>query len=152
VNNRNLNYFLYFFWHFSDNFYWNLNLFYYLYDFLLYYYFFLYSFNFFYLLNYFLYSHNFFDNLWDLDNSLYCLIDDDWFLHDSINYLITNLNMIVNLLCSYYFDLRYNFFYNFLNFDYFWNLYFLLDNFLYNNWNLSDYLSYFLGGNYFFNN
>ncbi len=96
-------------------------------------------------------SHNFFNNLWHFHNSFNSLDDWNWSLDNSINWFISNLNMVIDLLGSYNLNLWDYLFNNFFNLDNFRNLDNSVDNLFYNYWDLFDNFNYSFSWNNFFN-
>jgi hypothetical protein len=152
MDNWNLYYLFDFSWNLSYHLYWNLyfpdNLF----NNFLNYYFLNYSFNFLNLLYNSFDCNHFLNNLRNLNNSFNCLYYRYWFFDNSIHDFVSNLYVIINLLCSDNFLLRNNYFYNFLDLDDFWHLNYSLYYLLNDDWNFLNYLYYSLCGNDFFNN
>lgn len=123
-------------WYLSNDLDRNLNLPNYLFNNLLNSYFLNNSFNLFNLLNYAFYYHDFLYYLWHFNNSFNCLNDRYRLFNYSINYLVSNFNMIVNLLCCYNLFLWHNYFHDFLYLDDFWYFNNSVNNLLYNIRNL----------------
>ncbi len=81
-----------------------------------------------------------FDDLWNLYNLLYSLDDWDGFLDDSIDYLIPDLNVVLDLFGGSVLDLRDYLFNNFLDLNDLRDLDYSLYQFLHNHRNLNDLL------------
>jgi len=104
------------------------------------------------------YCHNFFNNLRYFNDSFFSLDDNNRFFDDSINYYVSNFNVILDLFSSDHFDLLYNLFNNFLNLNDFWHSHYFLDNLFDVDWDFHDFLNnlfdwndFLLVDNYFFN-
>lgn len=83
--------------------------------------------------------NNLLNDLWNLNNFFNSLNDRNWFLNNSINNLMSYLNMIFYLFCISVFNLRNNFFNNFFDLNNLWDLNDFFNKFLNNHWNFNNF-------------
>lgn len=83
-------------------------------------------------LNYFL------DNLWNLNDFLYCLYDRNWFFNNSVHNLVSDLNMVLYLFCVSILNQRNNLLNYLFDLNNLWNLHNFLNQLLYNDRNLNN--------------
>jgi len=91
---------------------------------------------------------NHFNDLWDLFYPLSYLNYRHYLLYNSVNYLVLNLNVILDFASCSILDNLYNLLHYFLHFDYFWYFNYFFYYLLHENWNLDNLFNYFFDGNY----
>lgn len=152
MDDWNLYYSLDLFWHFFDHLHNDLHLSNHLFNNLLNSYFLHNSLHFSNLLDNALHDHHFLYYLWYFHDPFDSLDDRNWLFNDSVNYFISNFNMVIDLLsCNHLFLWNYHFDYLFY-FNHLWYLNNSLYNFLNDDRDLLDNLNNSLGGYDFLDN
>jgi hypothetical protein len=98
------------------------------------------------------YLNNLLNNLRNFNNSLFSLNNHNWLLDDSINWYISNFNMVFNLFSCDNFSFFFDSSNVFLNFNDLWDSNNLLDDFFNNNWHLDNLFDDLLNCNDLFSN